>query len=154
MTANTADPAGPWVQLPDMTFGVNRYFEFLQRQIRLTGELTATWVSAMNTLSTTFLAMLKSAVPAQPSARSSARSDFPHRSAPVLRSKAPEVSPSPMAGQQGRNRHLPTSSMRSSNYSSKRTSSPPSASRPLPSSRGMVSFMDPLTTSRHRDVGG
>ena len=136
MTANTADPAGPWVQLPDMTFGVNRYFEFLQRQIRLAGELTATWVSAMNTLSTTFLAMLKSAVPAQPSARSSARSDFPHRSAPVLRSKAPEVSPSPMAGQQGRNRHLPTSSMRSSNYSSKMTSSAPSASEPLPSSRG------------------
>ena len=81
MTANTADPAGPWVQLPDMTFGVNRYFEFLQRQIRLTGELTATWVSAMNTLSTTFLAMLKSAVPAQPSALSSARSDPPQISA-------------------------------------------------------------------------
>lgn len=55
MTANTADPAGPWVQLPDMTFGVNRYFEFLQRQIKLTGELTATWVSAMNTLSATVL---------------------------------------------------------------------------------------------------
>jgi hypothetical protein len=57
MTANTAQTQpGPWVQLPDMTFGVNRYFEFLQRQIRLTGELTATWVSAMNTLSTTVLA--------------------------------------------------------------------------------------------------
>ena len=38
-----------------MTFCMNRYFEVLQRQIKLTGELTATWVSAMNTMSATML---------------------------------------------------------------------------------------------------
>jgi hypothetical protein len=57
MTVNTAQTQqGPWVQPPDMTVGVNRYFELLQRQIKLTGQLTATWVSAMNTLSAMVLA--------------------------------------------------------------------------------------------------
>jgi len=45
----------PWAQLPDITLCVDRYFEFLQRQIKLAGELTATWVSAMNTLSAIML---------------------------------------------------------------------------------------------------
>ena len=54
MMANIArTQLAPWAQLPDMTFCVNRYFEFLQRQLKLTGELTATWVSAMNTMSAT-----------------------------------------------------------------------------------------------------
>ncbi len=57
MTANTAQiQPGPWVGLPDITVGVNRYFELLQRQIELTGQLTATWASAMNTLSAMVLA--------------------------------------------------------------------------------------------------
>jgi hypothetical protein len=57
MTANTAQvQPGPWVQLPDMTVGMNRYLEFLQRQIELTGELTAIWVSTMNTVSDIVLA--------------------------------------------------------------------------------------------------
>jgi hypothetical protein len=57
MTVNTAQTQpGPWAQPPDITVGVNRYLELLQRQIKLTGELTATWVSAMNTLSAVVLA--------------------------------------------------------------------------------------------------
>ena len=57
MTANTAQiQPWPWVQLPDMAVGMNRYLEFLQRQIELTGELTAMWVSTMNTISDRILA--------------------------------------------------------------------------------------------------
>lgn len=57
MTANIAQvQPGRWVQLPDMTVGMNRYLEFLQRQIELTGELTAIWVSTINTVSDIVLA--------------------------------------------------------------------------------------------------
>lgn len=57
MTVHTTQTQpGSWAQLPDLTLGVNRYFEFLQRQIKLTGELTATWALTMNTMSATALA--------------------------------------------------------------------------------------------------
>ena len=56
MSNTTQIQPAPWVQLPAMPVGMNRYLEVLQRQIKLTGELTATWVSAMNTLSDIVLA--------------------------------------------------------------------------------------------------
>jgi len=57
MTANTAQiQPWSWIQLPDKPVGMNRYLEFLQRQIELTGELTAMWVSTINTVSDIVLA--------------------------------------------------------------------------------------------------
>ena len=47
------------VQRPDRTFGVDRYFEFLQREVNLTRESTVNWASAVAALSTAILVQTK-----------------------------------------------------------------------------------------------